>query len=114
MTIFITFIHVVTCVLIIAAVLLQSGKGAETGVMIGGSSQTLFGARGASSFLSKLTVVLATLFMVTSLTLSLIHQSPVGSSIMLDAPMKALPSMPATSTSNPPAASSGAQAPVKK
>jgi preprotein translocase subunit SecG len=40
-TIFITFIHVVTCILIIAAVLLQSGKGAETGVMIGGSSQTL-------------------------------------------------------------------------
>ena len=109
-TIFITFIHVVTCILIIAAVLLQSVKGAETGVMIGGSSQTLFGARGASSFLAKMTVVLATLFMVTSLTLSLIHQSPVGSSIMLDEPMKALPAAPVT----PNAAPGTAQAPAKK
>ena len=38
MSIFITIVHVLTSLLIIAAVLLQSGKGAETGVMIGGSS----------------------------------------------------------------------------
>jgi preprotein translocase subunit SecG len=57
-----------------------------------------------------MTVVLATLFMVTSLTLSLIHQSPVGSSIMLDEPMKALPAAPVT----PNATSGTAQAPAKK
>lgn len=92
MTVLITIIHVFTCILIVAAVLLQSGKGAETGVMIGGSSASMFGARGASSFLAKMTVVLATLFMVTSLALSLIRQNPVGPSLLLNTPLKALPS----------------------
>lgn len=91
MTVLITIVHVMTCFLIVGAVLLQSGKGAETGVMIGGSSQSMFGARGASSFLSKVTVVLATLFMVTSLSLSLIRQSPVGPSLLLNSPINSLP-----------------------
>jgi len=91
MGIFITFIHVVTCFLIIAAVLLQSGKGAETGVMIGGSSSSMFGARGATPFLTKVTVVLATVFMVTSLSLALLKQNAVGPSILLNTPLKALP-----------------------
>ena len=100
MTILITAIHVLTCLLIVAAVLLQSGKGAETGVMIGGSSQSMFGAQGATPFLSKLTVVLATVFMVTSLSLALIKQNAVGPSLLLNAPVKALPlpSAPAPAT----------------
>ncbi|MHB1926011.1 MAG: preprotein translocase subunit SecG [Leptospirillum sp.] len=101
MTTLITIIHILTCVLIIGAVLLQSGKGADTGVMLGGSSQSLFGARGASSFLSKVTVVLATLFMVTSLSLSLIRQSPVGPSLLLNAPIKSLPAAAAPKTKTP-------------
>jgi preprotein translocase subunit SecG len=92
MTVLITIVHVMACIMIVAAVLLQSGKGAETGVMIGGSSSSMFGARGASSFLAKVTVVLATLFMVTSLALSLIRQNPVGPSLLLNTPLKALPS----------------------
>jgi preprotein translocase subunit SecG len=95
MSIFITIIHVLTSLLIIAAVLLQSGKGAETGVMIGGSSQSMFGARGATPFLTKVTVVLATIFMVTSLSLALIKQNTVGSSLLLNAPIQALPAPPA-------------------
>lgn len=101
MTTLITIIHILTCVLIIGAVLLQSGKGADTGVMLGGSSQSLFGARGASSFLSKVTVVLATLFMVTSLSLSLIRQSPVGPSLLLNAPIKSLPAAAPPKTKTP-------------
>ncbi len=108
MSIFITIIHVLTSLLIIAAVLLQSGKGAETGVMIGGSSQSMFGARGATPFLSKVTVVLATIFMVTSLSLALLKQNPVGSSLLLNAPIKALPA-PEVPAKNP-----GSPAPVKK
>ncbi|MCL5285356.1 MAG: preprotein translocase subunit SecG [Nitrospirae bacterium] len=103
MSIFITIIHVLTSLLIIAAVLLQSGKGAETGVMIGGSSQSMFGARGATPFLSKVTVVLATIFMVTSLSLALLKQNTVGSSLLLNAPIQALPA---------PALPSKAQAPA--
>lgn len=101
MGIFITFIHVLTCFLIIAAVLLQSGKGAETGVMIGGSSQSMFGARGATPFLTKVTVVLATIFMVTSLSLALLKQNAVGPSLLLNAPLKALPSPAASGSPSP-------------
>ncbi len=108
MTILITTIHVLTCLFIIAAVLLQSGKGAETGVMIGGSSQSMFGAQGATPFLGKLTVVLATVFMVTSLSLALIKQNAVGPSLLLNAPVKALPTPAAQAPSAAPAS------PVKK
>lgn len=72
MTIFLTVIHIVVCLFLIAVVLLQSGKGAEMGAAFGGSSQTLFGSRGASSFLSKMTTVAAVVFMVTSLTLAVV------------------------------------------
>ena len=57
--------------LIIGVVLLQRGKGAEAGSGFGaGASGTVFGARGSSNFLTRLTAVLATLFFVTSLGLA--------------------------------------------
>jgi preprotein translocase subunit SecG len=72
MTVLLTIIHIIVCLFLIAVVLLQSGKGAEMGAAFGGSSQTLFGSRGAASFLSKMTTVAAVVFMVTSLTLAVI------------------------------------------
>jgi preprotein translocase subunit SecG len=72
MIIFLTVIHIVVCLFLIAVVLLQSGKGAEMGAAFGGSSQTLFGSRGAASFLGKMTTVAAVVFMVTSLTLAVV------------------------------------------
>lgn len=51
-------------------VLLQKGKGADIGAAFGGASQTVFGPRGAQSFLAKLTTGAAILFMITSLGLA--------------------------------------------
>jgi len=65
-------VHVFVCLILIGVVLLQAGKGAEMGAAFGGSSQTVFGSRGAATFLSKLTVGAAVVFMVTSLTLSIL------------------------------------------
>ena len=65
-------IHVVCCLFLISIVLLQGGKGAEMGAAFGGSSQTIFGSRGASTFLSKLTTGAAIVFMLTSLILSMV------------------------------------------
>jgi preprotein translocase subunit SecG len=65
-------LHVLTCIGLIALVLLQQGKGAEVGAAFGGASNTVFGSPGASSFLFKLTAVLATIFFASSLTLSYI------------------------------------------
>jgi preprotein translocase subunit SecG len=57
--------------LIIALVLLQRGKGADAGAGFGaGASGTVFGARGASTALSRATAILAAVFMVTSLSLA--------------------------------------------
>jgi len=65
-------IHIIVSFFLITIVLLQGGKGAELGAAFGGSSQTLFGSRGAATFLSKITTVTAIAFMVTSLTLAVI------------------------------------------
>ncbi len=71
MTAFIVGLHMLTCLALIGIVLLQHGKGADIGSAFGsGASQTVFGARGAGSFLTKLTTGAAIVFMLTSLTLS--------------------------------------------
>jgi len=67
----ITFAHGILCFAIVALVLLQRGKGADAGAGFGsGASGTVFGARGSSTFFSKLTAVLATLFFMTSMSLA--------------------------------------------
>jgi preprotein translocase subunit SecG len=84
-TILLTVIHIFVCLFLIAVVLLQSSKGAEIGAAFGGSSQTLFGSRGAATFLSKMTTIAAVVFMVTSLTLAVI--STKGGSVVKKAPV---------------------------
>ncbi len=70
MRIFLTSLHILVSAILIAMVLLQKGKGADIGAAFGGASQTVFGPRGAQSFLSKLTTGAAVLFMITSLGLA--------------------------------------------
>jgi preprotein translocase subunit SecG len=64
--------HILTCLALVALILLQRGKGAEAGAGLGGSgaSQTVFGSRGANSFLLKLTGAAAALFFLTSIALN--------------------------------------------
>ena len=71
MTTFLIIIHLMASLFLIAVVLLQSGKGAEMGAAFGGSSQTIFGSRGAATFLNKLTTISAVVFMLTSLALTM-------------------------------------------
>jgi preprotein translocase subunit SecG len=64
-------LHVVAALVMIVVVLLQQGKGADIGAAFGaGSSQTLFGSRGAGNFLTKMTTAFVVIFMGTSITLS--------------------------------------------
>ena len=62
-------LHVLASVTLIVIVLMQHGKGSDIGAVFGGSSQTLFGSAGAATFLTKLTTVVAVVFVVTSLAL---------------------------------------------
>jgi preprotein translocase subunit SecG len=74
MSIFVTVLHVLVCVILIVVVLLQRGKGAEIGAVFGGgASSTVFGSRGAGNFFTKLTTGAAIVFMVTSLVLSYLN-----------------------------------------
>ena len=68
----ITALHILACIALMVAILLQSGKGGGlAGTFGAGSSQTLFGGRGAATFLSRAAGTLAVVFFLTSLTLSL-------------------------------------------
>jgi preprotein translocase subunit SecG len=91
LTTIVTIFHVLLAASLIAIVLLQRGKGAEAGAAFGaGASGTVFGSRGSSSFLSRTTAVLATLFFVTSLTLAYLSGQREG-------PVSVLESVPVTS-----------------
>ncbi|MFZ5876817.1 MAG: preprotein translocase subunit SecG [Nitrospirota bacterium] len=106
MTVLIIIVHVLVCLIMIGVILLQAGKGAEVGAAFGGSSQTIFGSRGATTFLSKLTIGAASLFMLTSLSLSILsNQRSVASSII-----NALP--PETAAPAPAVPSPGDAAPT--
>ena len=72
MGIVLTLVHVIVCVFLVVVVLLQSGKAADLAGAFGGmGSQTVFGPRGSATILSKATTIAAGLFMVTSLSLSI-------------------------------------------
>ncbi len=64
--------HILVCFSLVVVVLLQSGKGGGlAGGAFGGATQTVFGGRGATDFLTRATMVLGGLFFVTSLVLAL-------------------------------------------
>lgn len=109
MLILITILHVIVCLVLVAVVLLQSGKGAEMGASFGsGGSQSVFGAGGGTTFLSKLTTGAAVIFMLTSLTLAYLSGAPSSSSIMAGTVKQAT-----TGKTAAPAAQPGAPAPVQ-
>lgn len=96
MTILLTALHLFVCVFLILVVLLQTGKGADLSGAFGGSSQTAFGARGATTVLSKLTTGSAILFMITSFSLAMLANSG-GSSVVTDEPaQQSAPVVPGT------------------
>ncbi len=94
-------LHVVACLFLIAVVLLQQGKGQDLASAFGGGgSQAAFGPRGSATVLSRATTILAGLFMVTSLTLSVLRYRE---SSILDT-VKAPAASPSPSASGSPAA----------
>lgn len=100
MTTVITIIHVLVALSLILVVLLQGGKGADMGAAFGGASQTIFGSSGAATFLGRLTAAAAIIFMITSLSLTVIGSSKVGSVMPESAkpkaamPQEAKPALP--------------------
>jgi len=77
-------VHLGIAIALVALVLMQQGKGADMGAAFGsGASQTVFGAQGSGTFLTRTTAVLATVFFLTSLTLAYFSgQSNTSSSVV--------------------------------
>lgn len=78
-------VHLITAIAIIGMILLQQGKGAESGASFGaGASQTVFGSAGSWNFFSKLTAILATIFFVTSFGLAIAakNNATIGEEIL--------------------------------
>jgi len=67
-------IHIIVCLFLMLVILLQAGKGGGVGAGLGGATtQQVFGGRGASNFLERLTTATAIVFMLTAMTLSYIN-----------------------------------------
>ena len=121
MRLIIVLIHIAVCIALIMIVLLQKGKGASMGAAFGGSSQTVFGSSGATSFLQRITVAAAVIFMFTSLGLALLSGRATSSSVMKgvtpgEVPQQtesSAPAAPATGTPSPPGAPAPAQTGTK-
>lgn len=112
MTTAVVIIHVLACVGLILVVLLQTGKGANMGAAFGGASQTVFGSQGATTFLGKMTTIVAVVFMITSLGLAIFSGKGSQPSVMTTSEQPAAeqtaPAKPA-----PPAAPAAPAAPAQ-
>jgi preprotein translocase subunit SecG len=105
-----TGLYIVTCLLLLLVILLQQGRGGDIAAAFGGSSsQAAFGARSGATLLTRVTTVLAVLFMLGSLGLAIVRhrgpQSVVSGSgpAPRSAPASTAPAKPATPTSQTPA-----------
>jgi preprotein translocase subunit SecG len=95
-------LHVLVCFVLIIVIMLQSGSAADLAGAFGGAgSQTAFGPRGATTFLSRATTWCAIVFMLTSLTLSVKRAPEQGAGSILE------------QTTNPAPAKTPAPAPAK-
>jgi preprotein translocase subunit SecG len=98
MFIMLSILHLLIALVLVVVVLLQSGKGADIGAAFGGgSSQTVFGGRGAATFLSKLTSAVAVLFMLSSLILAIYSGRKGSSSVITEDRVKQTAPSPAPS-----------------
>ena len=88
-------VHVLVCIFLIFVVLLQQGKGADLSVFGGGTTQTAFGARSATTLLHKLTVGSFVLFVITTLAIKLPQLRSSGTVMKGTKTTKTAPAKPA-------------------
>jgi preprotein translocase subunit SecG len=113
LTTLVLIIHVLVCIALILIILLQTGKGADIGATFGGgSSQTVFGSGGATTFLSKVTIGAAVVFMVTSIVLTYFSGKGVSSIERSIVTERSVPDSSAAVPAQPPLPDSTGTAPI--
>lgn len=113
---FILVLHLIVCIALVAVVLVQSGKGGGlAGGAFGGATQTVFGGRGATDFITKATIWLGVTFFITSIVLAKLTTvtgpGVAKKSLMQEQARKAVQTAPATLPSSPGRAAPGGAAP---
>jgi preprotein translocase subunit SecG len=102
-----TLVQLLSAFAIVGLVLLQRGKGADAGAGFGaGASGTVFGARGATTALSRATAIFAAIFMLNSLALAYVGSRPVAADTqrsILDEAAEKSKAVPAPLPAAPPA-----------
>ena len=82
---FLLIVHVLVAIGVVALVLLQHGRGADAGAAFGGgSSGSIFGSRGPTTFLTRLTTIFVTVFFLTSLSLAWLSKQSVDRRSVVD------------------------------
>ena len=100
-------LYVLTCGLLIITILLQQGKGGDiANAFGGGSSQAVFGARSGATLLTRATSVLAALFVIFALTLTVLGTRGTSSVVggVAGPPETPAPAAPTPANATPPAA----------
>jgi preprotein translocase subunit SecG len=110
MSFIVLVVHVLAALGVIGLVLMQHGKGADMGAAFGGgSSGSLFGSSGSANFLSRVTAVFATIFFITSMSLSFLQFEETRSvGVMSEATITA-PAASSGDSDSSPAESSGSK-----
>jgi len=92
MEVLILVVHIIAALAIIGLVLLQHGKGADMGAAFGsGSAGSVFGASGSANFLSRTTAILATIFFITSIGLTVFSSKKTENKGVMSKPVDSAP-----------------------
>ena len=95
-------VHLLVAIGVVALVLLQQGKGADAGAAFGGgASSTVFGSQGSSSFLTRATGILATIFFITSLSLAYLSIQDKNPTSVVDTVTEQKSDVPAAAVTKP-------------
>lgn len=117
MVTFLVILQIFVAIFLILVVLLQPGNKGGVGAALGGAGgDTVFGGRGANTFLAKLTVGAATVFMVCNFSLSFLStgRSAINQSVVDDLNKEIIAAEPAAQPEPAPAILPAPSAPVEK
>jgi preprotein translocase subunit SecG len=102
MDVLILVVHVIAALGIIGLVLLQHGKGADMGAAFGsGSSGSVFGSAGSANFMSRTTAILAVIFFISSIGLTVVGSKKAADKGLMTKEVPTQPADPAQSQSLP-------------
>ena len=114
MYIFLIAVHVIACLVLVLVILLQAGRGGGLSDAFGAAStSTIFGTS-ASKFLQKMTAVCAALFLITSLTLTILSSQRSKSLMRLERLKKAMPAVQKSDIPLPTEPLTGEEIPVEE